>query len=233
MNKQELKWLASATGEKGFTSCLFFTKDNVTATDGKRLHRVDTDSYSGDMEILSIPATTINAITKKMGVNDDFKLSVDNETVTFTIIKVKGWNQPVETHTTESLPEQQTAPDFKRVIPSENDFYDYKETDMTSWKQLFESFPLAKPIKDKRYILNLNGSIKLEYGTKHILHANLTIELENIELPEIGLDPFYLIDMLSGIESWDTTTIHYNNQLKPLEFKSGNKMAVLMPMRMF
>ena len=227
MKVSDIKWLlkASTKNDENWTGNLFILPDKAICTDGKRMHMVKQEFET--KKNISIPGSMVRDAMKGKKANDWINISFDGDEVILGSIRME-------------MPPQVSAPDFHRVIPSESGNFveDYKLTEFKSWEHIYNGMPAIKPIKnDYAYTcLSLNDNATVNYTDKKRNDISFTLKFDDeIEFPEIGLNPVFLLDMLSVFETLNgflvKPNIYYRGALSPIEMQSDRYQAVLMPVR--
>ena len=198
----------------------------IVGTDGHRLakfsHEIEEqiDQVSG----VIIPKKTIYELSKLLSeVDDDIKISISSNKIIFIIGNIIFISKLIDG----------SFPDYKRVIPNDNNNILKINRDklLSAVDRVStianEKSPVIK-FKLLENILNLN-TINNESSTAS---EDLTINYKGDEI-EIGFNSKYIMDIVNNLED-DEISIHLKDNTSPViaqENSNANLVYVLMPMR--
>ncbi len=203
-------------------------KTNVTlvGTDGHRLakfsHSIDqkTNKFSG----VIIPRKTINELSKLLSdIDKEIEILISSSKIIFYIEDLVFISKLIDG----------TFPDYKRVIPNENDniLEVNREKLLSAVDRVStianEKSPVIK-FKVLKDIINLN-TISNDNSTAT---EDLTIEYSGKEF-EIGFNSKYIMDIINNLED-NQITLKFKDGSSPIiaqEKSNSNLIYVLMPMR--
>ena len=199
---------------------------NFVGTDGHRLAKYSIQNYDNAKEVngVIIPKKTINELYKLLSENsDNIEIEISSNKIIFYIGKLVFISKLIDG----------TFPDYKRVIPkNNNEVLDINRTNLLSAvdrvstivneKSPVIKFKLLKDLVNLSTFNNDNSSatedIKAKYHGKEI---------------EIGFNAKYIMDILDNLEGKEIK-ISFNDNSSPIiihEKIDSENIYVLMPMR--
>lgn len=195
---------------------VFFDGKFLVATDGHRLHRHDLcTSFNGELILPSKLVATMQKVLSLPGaVRGSFKRN--GKYVHFALINDGGVSFDLIAQLIESK-----FPPWKSIIPTEPANFVVGTTGLFSAVKLAGAVSAAESVQ-----------FEDDGGRLMITTENSTESLELISgsvLAKVFLNSHYVVQALSGFG--DETTVSVVDSLAPVLFRSGEKLAVVMPKR--
>jgi DNA polymerase III sliding clamp (beta) subunit (PCNA family) len=218
-----LSWVLPATSKdptRPHLSGIYFDNEAVVATDGHRLHLSRLEGMDSGPTL--VPAKAISSLIKILPGHDHIQVHRADDLLRFT---VGSWEL-----TTKVMTEK--FPPYGMVIPSVS--YEAFHTIIESARltEALKQLPRLPPGRAQGVTLRINGQMYLERETDQ---GKASVAVEPVDSThrgddfEVGLDGRYLIDALAAGE--ELCTIRFGGSLDPVRIEPGEKLAVLMPLR--
>jgi len=197
-------------------------RDNIrmVATDGRRLH-ISSTEYQGEVEDILIPRQYLHILCKTLPKKPvDVTFIVHDQNILFEI-----GTKRISIRLAEG-----DFPDFWRVVPKKKE-----KGIMVPKQELIEAIKKVLPFTDKEtncivFSARQGNMMVSSLGSGADVQKDIYCECEGTF--QIGINGFYMLDVLNNINGVEKVTIQHTNALSQIRIDSEDSIFVVMPIKM-